>query len=210
MTEGAFEAMVAKRPELKECVGPLMLIHDTIVTCFERGGKLLVCGNGGSAADANHIEAELVKGFSKKRPLSERLIGDISSLVPEIHAVDRLQMGLPCVSLSANPSIITAVANDLGAELIFAQQVLGLGRPGDALIAISTSGNAPNVVCAVAAARAVGLTTVALTGKTGGRLAEVAEIAVRVPADDTPTIQEMHVCLYHALCQAIENRFYPD
>ena len=143
---------------------------------------LLVCGNGGSAADAMHIAAELVGRFLQDRP------------------------GLPCHALSADPAFLTAWSNDRGYDEVFARQVETYGMPGAVLLGLSTSGNSPNVVRAFEVARGLGMRTVALTGRTGGRLAAVADILIAVPSDDTPRIQELHTCLYHFMCGEIERR----
>ena len=143
---------------------------------------LLVCGNGGSAADAMHIAAELVGRFLEDRP------------------------GLPCYALSADPAFLTAWSNDQGYENVFARQVETFGIPGAVLLGLSTSGNSPNVVLAFEAARNLGMRSIALTGRSGGRLAGVADILIAVPSDETPRIQELHTCLYHFMCGEIERR----
>lgn len=176
---------------------------DAAVACYERGGKLLVCGNGGSAADSEHIVGELMKGFLKKRPLDTDIA---SKLAPEL--ASRLQMGLPAVSLVSHSALLTAVINDLGAEVMYAQQVMALGVPGDVLIGISTSGNAENVCRAFEVAHAKGMTCIALTGQAESRMSALADIALRAPASATPDVQEYHIRLYHAFCAAVEAHFF--
>ncbi len=174
-----------------------------LINCFSAGGKLLLCGNGGSCADCSHIAGELLKGFLKKRPVDAQLIG-------QVPAAAMLQCGLPAIDLTAHAAALTAIANDLGDDAVYAQQVLAYGRPGDVLIGISTSGNAANVYFAMQVAKARGLVTVGLTGKNGGRLREVSDILLNVNADETYRIQELHLPLYHALCAGVEAAFFAE
>lgn len=174
-----------------------------LTACYENGGKLLLCGNGGSGADCAHITGELVKGFLKKRPLPESLKAQMGEAW-----ADRLQMGLPAVDLTANCALIGAVVNDLDGASAYAQQVLAYGKKGDVIIGISTSGNAENVRRALVAARALGLTTVALTGKSGGKLAQIADILLNVDETETYKVQEQHLPLYHELCARVEAAFF--
>ena len=183
---------------------------ETLCSAFRAGGKLVVCGNGGSAADAEHIVGELMKGFLKKRPLPAPLREKLKSAFPEDadYLCENLQGALPALSLVNAVALGTAFANDQAADLVFAQQVLGVGRKGDALLAISTSGNSKNVVYAAKTARALGLRVVALTGRSGGKLKDVADVTVAVPDDETYRIQELHLPVYHALCIAAEEEFF--
>ena len=174
---------------------------DRLIACYRAGGKLMVCGNGGSAADSAHIVGELVKGFLKKRPLPEAWREELGDAP--------LQMGLPAIDLTAQGAVIAAIVNDLGGEYMFAQQVLAYGNPGDMLIGISTSGNARNVELAMRAARARGVTCVALTGKGGGRLKALCDICVEAPETETYRVQEEHIRLYHELCARVEEAFFP-
>lgn len=170
------------------------------------GGKVLVCGNGGSAADSEHIVGELMKGFRRRRelPLADR--ERLQSAWGEEGRVlaGRLQRALPAISLVSQVSLGTAVANDLGADLVFAQQVYGYGRAGDALIAISTSGKAANVLAACRTARAFGLKVLGLTGRQGGELARLCDRCLRVPAAETSEVQVWHLRCYHLLCAMLE------
>lgn len=174
-----------------------------LITCFENGGKLLLCGNGGSSADCAHIAGELLKGFLKKRPVPAVL----AAAVPGAGA---LQCGLPAIDLTAQTAAMTAILNDLGAEAVFAQQVLAYGRPGDVLLGISTSGSAADVLLAARVAKAQGLRVLALTGRSGGALAGLADVLLNVGADSTPRVQELHLPLYHALCAAVEAHFFAE
>lgn len=171
---------------------------------FVRGNKLMICGNGGSAADAEHIVGELMKGFLLKRPVTERIFPDG---VPD-PALGKLQGALPALSLNGHPALAAALVNDTDAALIYAQQVLGLGRPGDVLLCISTSGNARNCCLAAQTAKALGVEVIALTGEGGGRLAALADCLIAVPERETYLVQQLHLPLYHALCARLEARFF--
>jgi phosphoheptose isomerase len=199
------------RPELISCRGAIEASFKTLLTCFRGGNKLLVCGNGGSAADSEHIVGELMKGFRRRRPAAEPLVDRLRTLYGEEgeKIARSLQSALPAISLVSQVSLATAVANDVSADMVFAQQVFGYGREGDALIAISTSGNAANVINAVKVARALSLRTIALTGP-GGALGEIVEFPIHVPGEDTARIQELHMNVYHAVCAALEAEIFPE
>ncbi len=171
--------------------------------CFAGGGKLLLCGNGGSAADAEHWSGELLKGFKSLRPLPEP---ERRGLPPALAA--RLQGGLPALPLTSFIALSTAFANDVEPRLVFAQLVWALGKPGDILAAISTSGNAANVCDAAVAARARGLRVLGLTGESGGKLAPLCDVCVRGPATETFRVQEFHLPIYHCLSLMLEERFF--
>ena len=167
-------------------------------------------GNGGSCADCEHIVGELMKGFWLKRPLPEnvraRVRAATDGLLPG--AADRFQRGLPAIALTGHASLSTAVQNDLDPSLAAAQQVMGYGRPGDVIIGISTSGNAPNVALAISAAKALGLNALGLAGRKGGRLRTLCDCAICVPADATADVQELHLPVYHTLCAMLEEAFF--
>lgn len=175
-----------------------------IEAAYVRGNKLMLCGNGGSAADAEHIVGELMKGFLLKRPVAERVF---PGGVPD-PALEKLQGALPALSLNGHPALAAALVNDTDASLIYAQQLLGLGRPGDVLLCISTSGNARNCYLAAQTARALGVEVIALTGAGGGRLAELSDCLIAVPERETYRVQQLHLPLYHALCARLEARFF--
>lgn len=177
---------------------------------YARDGQVLVCGNGGSAADSEHIVGELMKGFARPRPISAAVRDQLEAAAPDTggYLADHLQGALRTISLVSQTSLTTAFSNDVAPDMAFAQQVFGYGRPGDVLWAISTSGNSKNVVHAAHVARARGLGTLAFTGLEGGDLAACADVAVRVPFTDTASIQESHIVVYHALCLALETRFF--
>ena len=175
--------------------------RDLFIACYKNGGKLLVCGNGGSSADSGHIVGEMVKGFLKKRPLPEDWQEKLA--MP-------LQMGLPAIDLTAQCALISAVANDLGGEYVYAQQALCYANPGDVLIGITTSGNAKNVVNAAKAARVKGAKVVGMTGEGGGKLAEFCDVLLDVPERETYKVQEEHLKLYHRLCAEVEAAFFNE
>jgi len=181
-----------------------------IVQAFRNGNKLLVCGNGGSSADADHIVGELMKGFEMKRNLLPSLQGILKEQYGERGAMlaSALQQGLPAISLSAHTALLTAVSNDLGGEYIFAQQVAGYGKAGDVLWAISTSGNSVNVNNALMVAKASGLTTLGLTGETGGDMKPFCDVLLNVAGSATAGVQELHLPLYHLICRLIEKEMF--
>jgi D-sedoheptulose 7-phosphate isomerase len=196
--------MLKRRPELGPCVDDLVKAFGTLRDCFGSGGKVLVCGNGGSAADSEHIVGELMKGFERRRPLCA---ADKAKLPPAL--ADSLQNGLPAVPLTGFLSLATAFANDVKAELVFAQLVWTLGRPGDVLVGLSTSGNAANMIHAFAAARGRGMKAIAFTGASGGECAPIVDVCVRAPSSRTCEVQECHLPLYHCLCLMLEDEFFP-
>ena len=191
-------------PELDVCVPAIEAAANALIDCYRQQGKLLLCGNGGSASDADHIAGELLKGFQSKRPLPPALrerLGD--------ELADGLQESLPAIPLPAFTALGTAYLNDVDATYTYAQLVLGFGRPGDILLGISTSGNARNVALALRTARALGLTTLGLTGDHGGAMPPLCDICIQVPARETYRIQEYHLPIYHALCLMVEDSLFP-
>ena len=180
---------------------------ESVVACHRAGGKVLLCGNGGSAADCEHIAGELVKGFRLPRPLSEDEVTRFDAS-GDARLSKTLQHGVAALPLTGHFSLTTAIINDIGGEWVFAQQVLVLGRRGDVLMAISTSGNSPNVLAALRVARAQGMATVGLTGQGGGEMAPLCDVLLDVPERETFKVQELHLPLYHALCLAIEHEVF--
>jgi len=195
--------LLQRCPELAECRGEIEKSFAILCDCFRSGGKLLLCGNGGSAADAEHWAGELLKGFGQKRPLSQAE----KQGLPEALGL-KLQGALPVIPLTGFVSLSTAFANDVDPDLIFAQLVWGLARPGDVLVGISTSGNARNVCAAMEAAKARGVRRVGLSGRTGGRLNPLCEVCIKAPSDETYLIQEFHLPIYHCLCLMLEDEFF--
>lgn len=202
--------LIARYPALDSCCRDIVTATETLRDVFASGRKLLICGNGGSAADSEHIVGELMKGFLKKRPVDEAVRASLEGIAgregAEIAAC--LQGALPAIALTSQVSLTSAISNDTRANMVFAQQVYGLGGPGDALLGISTSGNSSNVVNAFIVAKGLNLRTIALTGRSGGRLSSLADVVIRVPADGVAEIQELHLPVYHALCIALEDSFF--
>jgi D-sedoheptulose 7-phosphate isomerase len=202
--------LITRYPLLAPCQPEVSATFAALCSVFRRGGKLLVCGNGGSAADGEHIVGELMKGFLRLRPLPEGLRQRLLAAYPQdgAYLAENLQGALPALSLASQTALLTAFSNDVAADLAFAQQVYGYGRAGDALLARSTSGNSKLVIHAAQVARLLGLTTLGLTGKGGGRLAPLCDVCVCVPDSSTHAIQERHLAIYHALCAALEEEFF--
>ena len=205
------DELFQRYPALKECeqdiTGALALMNET----YKNGGKILVCGNGGSCSDAQHIVGELMKGFLLKRPMTEAQKKAFADALGEEEAenfASRLQRGLPAISLDAQGALFTAYANDADADYVYAQAVFGYGKPEDLLIGISTSGNSKNVVAAAKVARAIGVKVIALTGCDGGMLREIADASICVPEVETYKIQELHLPIYHHLAAEIEKHFF--
>ena len=202
--------LLNKYPELHVCSDDIKLTFETIKSSFKNGGKLLLCGNGGSASDCEHIVGELMKGFMKKRQLGadfQRRIMEHWPINGE-YLARNLQGALPSISLTSNSALMTAYSNDVAADMAFAQQVYGYGNIGDVLLGISTSGNSANVQNAIRVAKVLGIKTIGLTGKTGGRMKEICDISICVPYESTPDIQERHLPIYHTLCIMLEDSFF--
>ena len=204
------QQLIFSYPGLDVCASDIEAAYHVLRECYQRGGKVLTCGNGGSAADAEHIVGELMKGYLLKRPLAEEVRARLkaASLDDGDYLADHLQGGLPAISLVSQTSLLSAIANDTAADMVYAQQVYAYGREGDALIGISTSGNSPNVVRAMQVARALGLRTIGLTGRTGGKLKPLCDVCIRVPANDTTLVQERHLPIFHVLCAMLEEEFF--
>ncbi len=195
---------------LSVCRNDIEAAFTLLKDCFEKEGKILVCGNGGSAADSSHIAGELMKGFMKRRELPDVLKSKLESADPVRGRFLglKLQGALPAIALNTNTSLTTAVLNDMDGSLIYAQQVVGYGRRGDILICISTSGNADNVINAALVAGVSGLKIIGLTGESGGAVRDLCDVCIRVPAAGVPLIQELHLPVYHTLCAMVEEFFF--
>jgi phosphoheptose isomerase len=183
---------------------------EMIINCYSIGGKLLVCGNGGSSSDSDHLVGELMKSFELKRPIKEDIAEKLSE-VSEMrgkYLAQNLESGLSAISLSSQTALITAICNDIDADLIFAQQVIGYGGNKDVLIAISTSGNSQNILDACITAKAINMKVIGLTGLTGGKMKQYCDILINVPEKRTSYVQELHLPVMHTLCLLIENHFY--
>ena len=209
------ENLLQNHPALLVCRDSIEAARELLIDTYRAGGKLLLCGNGGSCADCDHIAGELLKGFLSHRPLSEEDCIALADSLPEGEAdpdlyllAGQLQGGLPAISLPSQTAVLTAVCNDTDPALIFAQSVWALGQAGDTLICLSTSGNSRNVVLAAKAARAKGLRVLALTGETESALSALADVTVQAPACDTYRVQEYHLPIYHYLCAAVEEALF--
>ena len=204
------QTLTDRYPALLPCREDIEASAQCIGDSFARGGKLLIAGNGGSAADAEHIVGELMKSFVLPRPLDASLMERLRKIDPQRGALlaQHLQQGLPAIALDGHPALSTAFQNDCEPQLVFAQQVIGYGREGDALLAISTSGNSENVLYAAIAAKAKGMAVIGLTGARENRLSALADTCIRVPAKETYQVQELHLPVYHALCMMWEKRFF--
>jgi len=189
-------------PKLQDCRKAIEDAVELTVNCYRNGGKVLLLGNGGSAADCEHISGEFLKSF-----MAERRVEDPS--IPE-DLQQLLQGSLPAIPLPSLSSAMTATINDMDPSAVYAQLLYGLGKKGDVLIAISTSGNAKNVILAARLAKAMGISVLALTGEGGGTLATLSDIAIRVPAKETYRIQEYHLPVYHYLCAEVERILFPS
>ncbi|MEM9143726.1 MAG: SIS domain-containing protein [Bacteroidota bacterium] len=204
------DSLIKRYPALEVCKSDILQTAEIWIQAFEADGKLLICGNGGSAADADHIVGELMKSFSKKRPLDPDLSHSIKNS-PDTRGAflaAKLEGALPAISLNAHGALTSAIVNDIGGDFVYAQQVVALGRKNDILLAISTSGNSQNVIDACIVAKAKGMTTIGLTGETGGKLKGLCDVALCVPATQTAQVQEYHLPIYHALCILVEETFF--
>jgi D-sedoheptulose 7-phosphate isomerase len=202
--------LLGRYPQLLPLKSEIARAAESLIKCFQNGGKLLICGNGGSCSDSGHIVGELMKSFEQKRPVDEYLKEKLLTFNRERgeYLAKKLQHGFPAIALNVHSDLITAVANDTDADLIFAQQVVGYGKTGDILIAISTSGNSRNVLDAIITAKAKGMIVIGLTGETGGKMKSSCEILINVPGKSTAQVQELHLPVYHALCRIVENAFF--
>lgn len=192
--------LLNRYPQLIACKNDIIRAKDTIIRCYENKGKLLLCGNGGSCADCDHIVGELMKGF-----LLERKVNDIR--LPE-YIREHLQSALPAISLSSQSAAFTAFMNDVEPSMVYAQMLYGYAQPNDVFIGISTSGNSESVVNAATVAKAIGIGTIALTGENDSALSEICDITIRVPETETYKVQELHLPIYHYICAEVEKHFF--
>lgn len=202
--------MIERYPQLSVIKEDMLKAFDMIKESFSTQGTLFTCGNGGSASDAEHIVGELMKGFMLKREIGDEKRSElVNSFGDEGKFIaDNLQMGMRAVSLTGHPALSTAFANDMESVMTFAQQLFVLGKKGDVLLAISTSGNSDNVIKTLQVSSVNGIKTIALTGKTGGKCVQLADIAIQVPVDGAHYVQELHLPVYHTLCLMLEEHFY--
>ena len=204
------ERLMKRYPQLVGCREAITETYQVLEESFRNGGKLLICGNGGSAADSDHIVGELMKGFVKRRPVTSAFEQKLKEAEPELgeELAKRLQGALPAIALTGHLALSTAFLNDVDGSMGFAQQVYGYGRKGDVFLGITTSGNSKNILYAAAVAKAAGLKVIGLTGRDGGRLKAMADACIVVPEQETFKIQELHLPVYHALCLMLEEHFY--
>lgn len=206
------DELITRYPVLAGSFEDILKAYETLEQSYAAGGKLLIAGNGGSAADSDHIVGELMKGFVKRRPVSAEFAEALKQADPERgeELAKKLQGGLPAIALTNHTALSSAFANDVDGMLSYAQQVNGYGKAGDVFLGISTSGNSENVMYAAVTAKAKGLKVIGLTGKTGGKLAKLADVAIIVPEQETYKIQELHLPIYHVLCLMLEDKFYAE
>ena len=211
-TQHIMDNLIVRYPALEVCKADLLHTVELLINCYKNNHKVLVCGNGGSAADAQHIVGELMKGFVLPRKLSADKQDAIHSAFPETgqYLIDNLQEALPAISLLGETALASAYSNDKAPDLVFAQQVLGHGEKGDILLAISTSGTSHNVVYACQIAKIQNMQTIGLTGASGGKMKDLCDVTICVPSDSTYQIQEYHLPIYHAICLALEEEFFGE
>jgi len=202
--------LIERFPFMEPICGDINAAFTIMAESFSSGGKLLIAGNGGSAADAEHIVCELMKSFNKKRTLPDSFVNKIKESGCEIadYLVPRLEPGLPAIALSCHASLNTAIANDIDGNIVFAQQVYSYGNEKDVFLGISTSGNSKNILYAAATAKARNLKTIALSGANGGKLKHISDVSIIVPETETYAIQELHLPVYHCLCLMLEEKFF--
>ena len=202
--------LVKRYPSLETAAEQIKAAYNILEMSYANGGKLLIAGNGGSAADCEHMAGELMKKFRIPRPVPEKLAKRLTEIDPVRGAqlAEKLEVGLTAIPLVAHEALTTAYINDVDGYGVFAQQLLGFGRPGDVLFAISTSGNSKNVMNAVILARALAIPVIGLTGADGGELGRTAAVAIKVPETETYKIQELHLPIYHCLCMMLEEHFF--
>ncbi|SEN40539.1 D-sedoheptulose-7-phosphate isomerase [Lihuaxuella thermophila] len=204
------EKLFSDHEDLRLCEKEIKQAYQLLVDCYRQNGKVLICGNGGSASDSEHMVGELMKDFMIRRSLAPEMKKRLADQFGDdgVYLAERLQGALPAISLVNQTALQTAIANDIAADLVFAQQVWGYGQPQDVLIGISTSGRSKNVIHAMQVARAKGLKTIGLTGGSGGRMHECCDVVICVPKHSVPEIQEKHLPIYHALCTMLEKEFF--
>lgn len=204
------DLLTSRYPSLETCRESIIDAYQIMEDCYSHDGKLLIAGNGGSAADSEHIAGELMKRFETPRPVPAEFAEKLKSVDP-VRGVDlskNLERGLMAIPLVAHEAMTTAYINDVDGQGVFAQQLYGFGRPGDVFLGISTSGNSKNVMSATVVARALGIKVIGLTGAKGGELAKAADVVVKVPQTETYMIQELHLPVYHCWCLMLEDHFF--
>lgn len=208
--EEQLSLLIERYPKLAVCKEDIKKAYELLEEAYSKGRKLLVCGNGGSASDSEHIVGELMKEFKLKRKVYSVQAAALKAIDPELGQIlaDNLQGALPAICLTGHSSLTTAFMNDANADLVFAQQVNGYGKAGDVFLGISTSGNSKNVLYAAVNAKAKGLKVIGLTGAKENKLMKYADVCIRVPETETYKIQELHLPVYHCLCLMLEEKFF--
>lgn len=206
------DLLVERYPKLEPTRQEIIDAYLLMEECYKHDGKLLIAGNGGSAADSEHIAGELMKRFKTPRPVPAEFVEKLKEIDPirGEGLAKNLERGLMAIPLVAHEALTTAYINDVDGLGVFAQQLYGFGRSGDVFLGISTSGNSKNVMSATVVARAIGLKIIGLTGAQGGELAQVADVAIKVPETETYMIQELHLPVYHCLCLMLEDHFFGE
>lgn len=206
------DELVERYPCLAVCRDDIQEAYELMKESYQKGGKLLIAGNGGSASDSEHIVGELMKGFIRPRKMDQEYVDRLISADPELgkELGEKLQGALPAIAVVDHVALSTAYLNDVDPMLGFAQQVNGYGKEGDVFLGITTSGNSKNILYANTVAKAKGLKTIALTGKDGGKVKNMADVAIVVPQQETFKIQELHLPVYHCLCLMLENEFFEE
>ncbi len=198
------DELMERYPQMKCCAEDIQAAFNLLAGCYADDGVVYVCGNGGSAADSEHIVGELMKSFTGHRPLPV----DFTERLQDDYLAENLEGTLRAVALTGQISLSTAFANDVASDLVFAQQLFGYGRPGDVCWGLSTSGNSKNVLYALKVARAKGMKTFGMTGHSGGQMLDLCNVCIRVPEIETYKVQELHLPVYHTLCRMLEARFF--
>lgn len=204
------DKLLKRYPVLESCRENIINAYVIMEECYEQDGKLLIAGNGGSAADSEHIAGELMKRFKSPRPVPADFAEKLKAVDPirGEELAKNLERGLMAIPLVAHEALSTAYINDVDGLGVFAQQLYGFGRPGDVFLGISTSGNSKNVMSATVVARALGMKVIGLTGTKGGELGKAADVVVKVPETETYMIQELHLPVYHCWCLMLEDKFF--
>ena len=202
--------LIERYPELEVCRADIQRATDLLYNCYVNKGTILICGNGGSAADSEHISGELLKGFLMRRTPDAATVEKIGEHLGSCEMAAKLQGGIPAIPLTSLSSVLSAFANDVDPELVFGQLVYAFGRESDAFLGLSTSGNSKNVVAAAQIAKAIGIVAIAMTGERGGKLKDVCDVTIKVPACETYQVQELHLPVYHYLCARIEQYFFEE
>ena len=202
--------LINRYPLLEGTAKDIEKTVNVIINSYKSGGKLLLCGNGGSSADCEHIVGELMKGFLLKRPLGEVKKAEMKANcnLLDDNLLSKLQCGLPAIALSSVIGLNTAFCNDVDPELVYAQSLMSLANKNDVLLCITTSGNSKNCVAAAKVAKGLGVPVIGLTGKSGGKLKEISDVCICVPETETYKVQELHLPVYHYICMELEGYFF--